>query len=165
MWHNFWLCNGVQFHNITVCSNFSSVHVKTACLHSGTVRGKYCLRSSECWDRRFESCSGHGCVSAFPCVMLSCVGRGLGSADHPSKVSYQLSNWFTIKNPSTPQGKRGRLRKKKERRTWKLQDTAQLIFTCFLSLSTPWLVTTPVTAHTFPPTIRIRISQQEAVRR
>jgi hypothetical protein len=31
------------------------------------------------WDRRFESCSGHGCVSAFFCVMLSCVGTGLAS--------------------------------------------------------------------------------------
>jgi hypothetical protein len=36
---------------------------------------KYCLRPLEHWDRRFESCSGHGCVSVFLCVVLSCVGR------------------------------------------------------------------------------------------
>jgi hypothetical protein len=38
----------------------------------------------------------------------------LRRADHPSKESYQLSNRFTSKNPSTPQGKRGRLSKKGE---------------------------------------------------
>jgi len=32
--------------------------------------------------------------------------------DHPSKESYKLSNRFTSKNPSTLQGKRGRLRRK-----------------------------------------------------
>jgi hypothetical protein len=45
-------------------------------------------------------------VSAFLCVVLPCVGRGL-----VSKESYQLSNGFTSKNPSTLQGKRRRLRK------------------------------------------------------
>jgi hypothetical protein len=35
-----------------------------------------------------------------------------GRADHPSKESYQLSNRFTNKNLPTPQGKKGRLRKK-----------------------------------------------------
>jgi hypothetical protein len=35
-----------------------------------------CLRPLEHWDRRFESCSGHGCVSVFLCVVLSCVGGG-----------------------------------------------------------------------------------------
>jgi hypothetical protein len=33
--------------------------------------------------------------------------EALRRADHPSKESYQLSNRFTSKNPSTPQGKRG----------------------------------------------------------
>jgi hypothetical protein len=31
------------------------------------------------WERRFESCLGHGCVFACFCVVLSCVGRGLAS--------------------------------------------------------------------------------------
>jgi hypothetical protein len=34
---------------------------------------------SKHWDRRFESCFGHGCVSACFYVVLSCVGRGLAS--------------------------------------------------------------------------------------
>jgi hypothetical protein len=33
----------------------------------------YCLRPLEHWDRGFESHSRHGCVSAFLCVVLSCV--------------------------------------------------------------------------------------------
>jgi hypothetical protein len=28
-------------------------------------------------DCKFESCWGHGCLSASFCVVLSCVGRGL----------------------------------------------------------------------------------------
>jgi len=43
------------------------------------VSGTYCLRPLEHWDRRFESHSRHGCVSAFFYVVLSCVGRGLAS--------------------------------------------------------------------------------------
>jgi hypothetical protein len=39
----------------------------------------YCLRPLEHWDHGFESHSRHGCVSAFFCVVLSCVGRGLAS--------------------------------------------------------------------------------------
>jgi hypothetical protein len=39
--------------------------------------GKYYLRPLEHWNCRFESCSGHGCVSAFLCVVLSCVGEAL----------------------------------------------------------------------------------------
>jgi hypothetical protein len=29
-----------------------------------------------CWDRGFESCSGHGCSPLGSYVVLSCVGRG-----------------------------------------------------------------------------------------
>jgi hypothetical protein len=32
-----------------------------------------------CWDRGFESRSRQGCLSAFFCVVLSCVGRGLAT--------------------------------------------------------------------------------------
>jgi hypothetical protein len=32
-----------------------------------------------CWDRGFESCLRHGCLSASFCVVLSCVGRGLAT--------------------------------------------------------------------------------------
>jgi len=45
----------------------------SAGLNSWAVWGTYCLRSLEYWDRRFESCSGHGCVSAFVYVVLSSV--------------------------------------------------------------------------------------------
>jgi hypothetical protein len=31
------------------------------------------------WDRGFESRSRHGCLSAYFCVVLSCVGRGLAT--------------------------------------------------------------------------------------
>jgi hypothetical protein len=52
-------------------------------------------------------------VSVFLCVLLSCVSvEALRRADHPSKESYQMCNRFTSKNTSTPEGKRGRLRKK-----------------------------------------------------
>jgi hypothetical protein len=89
------------------------VVLNSADLNSRVVWGKYCLRSFEHWDPRFESCSGHGCVSAFLCVVLSCVQvEALRRAGHPSKESYQLSHRFTSKNPLTTQGKRGRLRKK-----------------------------------------------------
>jgi hypothetical protein len=40
---------------------------------------RHVLASLEHWDRMFGSCSGDGCVSAFFCVVLSCVGRGLAS--------------------------------------------------------------------------------------
>jgi hypothetical protein len=43
------------------------------------VQGTYSLRPLEHWDLEFESHSRHGYVSAFFCVMLSCVGRGLAS--------------------------------------------------------------------------------------
>jgi hypothetical protein len=46
-------------------------------LNSRAVYGTYCLRPLEHWDRRFESCSGHGCVSACFCCVVLCVGRGL----------------------------------------------------------------------------------------
>jgi len=41
--------------------------------HGRAVCGTYCLPPLEHWDRGFECRSEHGCVSAFFCVMLSCV--------------------------------------------------------------------------------------------
>jgi hypothetical protein len=51
-------------------------------------------------------------VSVFLCVVLSCVGRGLTSGRSPVEGVLPIVYRFTSKNPSTPQGKRGRLRKK-----------------------------------------------------
>jgi hypothetical protein len=47
------------------------------------VESTYCLRPPEHSDHGFESRSRHGCVSAFFCVVLSCVGRGLASVRSP----------------------------------------------------------------------------------
>jgi hypothetical protein len=56
----------------------------------------------------------------------------LRRADHPSKESYQLSNRFTSKNPSTPQGKRGRLRKKERKKERKFDNKVTFyLFPCF----------------------------------
>jgi len=50
-------------------------------LNGRAVWGKYCLWPLEHWDHKIESCSGHGCVSAFfflccvvPCRYRPCVG-------------------------------------------------------------------------------------------
>jgi len=48
------------------------------------VLGKYCLRPLENCDRGFESRYGHGCVSAFCCIVLLL-------ADPLSKEYYQMS--------------------------------------------------------------------------
>jgi hypothetical protein len=55
-----------------------------------------CAHDSE--HRRFESCSRHGCLSAFILFVLSCVHiAALRRADPPSKESYRLCiglrNW------------------------------------------------------------------------
>jgi hypothetical protein len=91
-----------SFQNI-LSSHLISINVKAKsfyllCLivadpNGRAVWGKYCLRPLEHWDRRFECCSGYGCVSAFfclvlccvvlCCVVLSCVGRGLASSRYP----------------------------------------------------------------------------------
>jgi hypothetical protein len=52
--------------------------------------------------------------------------EALHRADHPSKEFYQLSNRFTSKNPSTPQGKRGQLRRKERKKERKKEDYPQL---------------------------------------
>jgi hypothetical protein len=44
---------------------------------------RHVLSSLEHWDFGFESCSRHGYVSAFLCVVFSCVGRGLASGWSP----------------------------------------------------------------------------------
>jgi hypothetical protein len=50
------------------------------------------LQQLEHCDRRFESCSGHGCVSACLCVVLSCVSvEVLCWTDPTTKESYQMS--------------------------------------------------------------------------
>jgi hypothetical protein len=54
-------------------------------------------------------------LSVFLCVVLSCVGRGLASGWSPVQGVLPTVYRFTSKNPSTPQGKRGRLRKTEER--------------------------------------------------
>jgi hypothetical protein len=61
----------VRRHNLIAASHFRSL--------IRIEEGRYCLRPLEHRDRRFESCLGHGCVSACFCVVLSCVGRGLAS--------------------------------------------------------------------------------------
>jgi hypothetical protein len=48
----------------------------------------------------------------FPVLCCPVQVEALRRADHPSNESYQLAHRFTSKNPSTPQGKRGRLSKK-----------------------------------------------------
>jgi hypothetical protein len=50
-------------------------------------------------------------VCLYFCVVLSCVGRGFASGRSPVQGVPQNVYRFTSKNPSTPQGKRGRLRK------------------------------------------------------
>jgi hypothetical protein len=50
------------------------------------------------------------CVSMW-CLVL-CVGRGLASGRSPIQGVLPIVYRFISKNPSTPQGKRGRLRKK-----------------------------------------------------
>jgi hypothetical protein len=47
-------------------------------------------------------------------IVLS-VSRGLASGRSPVQGVQQLSKRFTSKNPSTPQGKRGRLRKEERK--------------------------------------------------
>jgi hypothetical protein len=42
------------------------------------------LRLLEHWDRGFESRSRHECMSAFFCVVLSCVGSGLATGWCPA---------------------------------------------------------------------------------
>jgi hypothetical protein len=51
-------------------------------------------------------------VSAFLFVVLSCVGRGLAWGRSPIQGVLPIVYRFTSRNPSTPQGKRGRLRNK-----------------------------------------------------
>jgi hypothetical protein len=55
-------------------------------------------------------------VSAFLCIVLSCVGRGLASGRSPIQGVLPIVYRFTSRNPSTPQGKRGRLRKKEKKK-------------------------------------------------
>jgi hypothetical protein len=65
---------------------------------SRTVWGTYCLRPLEHWDPGFESRSRHGCVSAFFCVVLSCVGRGLASGRSPVQgvlQIVQIDSWIS----------------------------------------------------------------------
>jgi hypothetical protein len=50
------------------------------------------------------------CVSL--CCVVLCVGRGLASSRSPVQGVLPFVYRFTSKNPSTPEGKRGRLRKK-----------------------------------------------------
>jgi hypothetical protein len=54
-------------------------------------------------------------VSVFLCAVLSCVGRGLASGQSPVQGVLPIVYRFTSKNPSTPQGKRGQLRKKERK--------------------------------------------------
>jgi hypothetical protein len=54
------------------------------------------LRSLERYDRGLESHSRHGClycVRLFCVSVVLCVGRGLATADPPSKESYRLRTW------------------------------------------------------------------------
>jgi hypothetical protein len=51
-------------------------------------------------------------VSVSLCCVILCVGRGLASGRSPVQGVLPIVYRFIHKNPSTPQGKRGRLRKK-----------------------------------------------------
>jgi hypothetical protein len=74
---------------VFIWNDFNSYHMLPAGQNGRTVWDTYCLRQLEHWDRGFESRLKHGCVSAFFCVVLSCVGRCA-----PSKESYQLSKYI-----------------------------------------------------------------------
>jgi hypothetical protein len=70
------------------------------------ISGKYSLRPLEHRDRRFESCSGHGCVSAFLCVcVVLCVGRGLGAGliPHSRSPIKRLKGSISKKENPTPE--------------------------------------------------------------
>jgi len=45
--------------------------------------GAYGLKIAKHWNRVFESCSRHECISAFFCVVLSCIDRGLAMGRSP----------------------------------------------------------------------------------
>jgi hypothetical protein len=51
------------------------------------------------------------CVCVSLCCVVLCIGRGLASGRSPIQGVLPIVYRFTSKNPSTPQGKRGRLRK------------------------------------------------------
>jgi hypothetical protein len=61
------------------------------------------------------------CVCVSMCCVVLCVGRGLTSGRSPVQGVLPIVYRFISKNPSTPQGKRGRLRKKKGRKLKTLQ--------------------------------------------
>jgi hypothetical protein len=58
------------------------------------------------------------CVCVSLCCVVLCVGRGLASGRSPVQGVLPIVYRFTSKNPSTPQGKRGRLRKEERLRRW-----------------------------------------------
>jgi hypothetical protein len=55
-------------------------------------------------------------VSAFLCIVLFCVGRGLASGQSSVQGVLPIVYRFTSKKSSTLQGKRGRLRKKERKK-------------------------------------------------
>jgi hypothetical protein len=70
-------------------------------------------------------------VCLFLCVVLSCVGRGLASGRSPVQGVLPIVYRFTSKNPSTPQDKKGRLRRK-ERNTCAGVGTCRILIRSFI---------------------------------
>jgi hypothetical protein len=66
------------------------------------------------------------CVCVSLCCVVLCVGRGLVSGRSPVQGVLPIVCRFTSKNPSTPQGKRGRLRKKERKKERKLVSLDRL---------------------------------------
>jgi hypothetical protein len=63
--------------------HFLSLSLGDISLRDATFLKVHDMRPLEHWDRGFESHSRHGCVSAFFCLVLSCVGRGLAFGRSP----------------------------------------------------------------------------------
>jgi hypothetical protein len=99
------------------------------------ARSKYSLRPLEHWDRRFESCSRHGCVSMFLCVcVLLCVGRSLGAGliPRPGSPTKCLKGSISKENPTPEKGIRNN---EKENVSTRKLLLFLLLYQCLCSLS------------------------------
>jgi hypothetical protein len=78
-------------------------NLKFANPSEGAVQGACVLFSGEHWERRFESSSGHGYMSALFCFVLSCVGTDLlmGRFTRPRKPAKMWLRLFVFILPNT----------------------------------------------------------------